>query len=298
LSDNNARSDVFGVRSLLNVSGRAVAVKTGTTNDQRDNWAIGWTPQIVVGAWVGNNDNSPMKKVASGVSGATPIWNRIISEALSGKPAVSFEVPSSVVTLEVDRVSGYLAHDGFPTRTEYFVKGTEPTGDDPIHANLKVCKSEGRLATPSQVAAGDYDSKEYFVLKEEDPTGGTENLWQKGILEWISTQSDAKYNAPSEFCGSANPVNVEFLSPKDHDQVNSSDFEVRVDAKSTGTIVQVELTVDGDKKYLLSSKPWKVQLTGVGNGVHTLLAVAKDEKGNQSERKVTIGVNVAWNSSQ
>jgi membrane peptidoglycan carboxypeptidase len=72
LSDNSARSITFGANSFLNMGGRPVAVKTGTTNDQRDNWAIGWSNSAIVGVWVGNNDNSPMKAVASGASGASP----------------------------------------------------------------------------------------------------------------------------------------------------------------------------------------------------------------------------------
>ncbi|EKE05779.1 MAG: hypothetical protein ACD_19C00176G0001, partial [uncultured bacterium] len=84
LSDNSARSDAFGANSQLNISGRQIAVKTGTTNDKRDNWTIGGNPQRAVGVWVGNNDNSPMLNVASGVSGASPIWRRIILESLAG----------------------------------------------------------------------------------------------------------------------------------------------------------------------------------------------------------------------
>ncbi|KKS03286.1 MAG: Penicillin-binding protein, 1A family, partial [Candidatus Curtissbacteria bacterium GW2011_GWA2_41_24] len=88
LSDNNARSLVFGPSSLLNIGGKTVAVKTGTTDDKRDNWAVGYTPSVVVGTWVGNNDNSEMdQKVSSGVTGATPIWNRVMSEILKNKSA-------------------------------------------------------------------------------------------------------------------------------------------------------------------------------------------------------------------
>src|SRR5258708_6872548 len=72
LLDNNARLITFGVNSYLNTS-RTIAVKTGTTDDKRDNWAIGWTPSVLVATWVGNNDNSPMGAIASGVTGATPI---------------------------------------------------------------------------------------------------------------------------------------------------------------------------------------------------------------------------------
>jgi len=76
LSDNQARAPVFGTNSLLQIKGKTVAVKTGTTNNLKDNWCIGWTPTYLVAVWVGNNDNSPMSWVASGISGATPIWNR------------------------------------------------------------------------------------------------------------------------------------------------------------------------------------------------------------------------------
>jgi 1A family penicillin-binding protein len=85
LSDNQARSPIFGLNSKLKIEGRTVAVKTGTTNNLKDNWCIGWTPSYLVATWVGNNDASPMSWVASGVSGATPIWNRIMTKILSNK---------------------------------------------------------------------------------------------------------------------------------------------------------------------------------------------------------------------
>ncbi|KKS28216.1 MAG: Penicillin-binding protein, 1A family, partial [candidate division WWE3 bacterium GW2011_GWD2_42_11] len=83
LSDNGARSDVFGTASLLNIPGHTVAVKTGTTDDKRDNYAIGYTPFVVVGVWVGNSNNEKMNPyIASGISGASPIWNTFIKEYL------------------------------------------------------------------------------------------------------------------------------------------------------------------------------------------------------------------------
>lgn len=83
LLDNNARSMIFGTTSYLNISGHPeVSVKTGTTQNLRDNWTIGFTPEVVAATWVGNNDNTPMSRVASGVTGASPIWNKIIKQAL------------------------------------------------------------------------------------------------------------------------------------------------------------------------------------------------------------------------
>lgn len=293
LSDSNARSDVFGQHSALNVAGHTVAAKTGTTNDMRDNWTIGWTPQTVVGVWVGNNDNSQMKKLASGVTGAAPIWRRIMTEALSDKPNVPFKVPDDVISAEVDSMSGFRAHDGYPSRNEYFIKGTEPMGDDPVNTRLKLCKAEGRLATPSQVAAGDYDEKEYFVFKEEDPTGSP-NRWQEGILDWLNTQSDSKYHPPVDYCGSSNPLNVEFAKPHDRDRMTLNNFDVRIDPRSTSDIVQVEIDLDGVKQVTLTSLPWQTSLSGVKDGPHELRAIARDKDGHESDRKIKIGVNVPW----
>ena len=79
LSDNNARMLEFGPSSELKIPDKTVSVKTGTTNDLRDNWTIGYTPSFVVSTWVGNNDNEPMNGLASGITGAAPIWNTIMT---------------------------------------------------------------------------------------------------------------------------------------------------------------------------------------------------------------------------
>lgn len=297
LSDNAARQEIFGTNSLLNITGRQIAVKTGTTNDKRDNWTVGGNPQALVGVWVGNNDNSPMKSVASGVSGASPIWRKVLLEALVGKPGVTFKQPSGIVSAAVDSVSGYRAHDGYPSRMEYFINGTEP-GEDTVHKKLKVCKNDGKLATPSDIASGNYDEKEYFLFKEEDPTAGVggENKWQKGILNWLSTQSDPKYHPPADYCGSSNPVNVEFIEPQDRVTL-SDNFAIKIKADSTVEIVIVELEIDGVKKRSFDAPPFVYSVENLPDGVHTLRAKAKDSNGKESDRLITIGVNSPWNPS-
>ena len=97
LADNSARQPAFGANSLLYIPGQTVAVKTGTSNNLRDNWAIGYTHDFLVAAWVGNNDNQPMKKIASGVTGATPIWRQITDFLLEKYPSSSFLPPPGVV---------------------------------------------------------------------------------------------------------------------------------------------------------------------------------------------------------
>lgn len=297
LSDNNARSQVFGTNSLLNIPGRQTAVKTGTTNDKRDNWAIGGNPQFVVGVWVGNNDNSPMKQVASGVSGATPIWRRIILSAYNGEPVVGFETPGNIVTAAIDLVSGYAAHDGFPSRTEKFAKGTEP-GEDPIHVKLKVCKNDGKIATPGDIASGNYEEKEYFIFKEDDPlsTAGSENLWQKGILEWISTQNNPLYKPPTENCGSGSPIGITFRNPEDQTSNHPNELEIRLSADSTSGIKEIVLYVDGEKERTFTGPPFTHSIN-LDNGTYELRAVAKDNNGNEADRTVRIGVGMGWNDS-
>mgnify|MGYP001031848366 CR=1 FL=1 len=294
LSDNNARSMAFGLNSALNIPGYQVAVKTGTTNDMRDNWTIGWAPNILVGVWVGNNDNSPMSRVASGISGAAPIWRRIILFALSGLPKKELIQPSEVVTAEVDKVSGYRSHDGFPGRMEYFVKGTEPTGKDPIHVKLKLCKGENKLATPAQVASGDYEEKEYFIFKEEDPVSlDGKNRWQEGILEWISAQGDERYHPPTEYCGEGEGfLDIGIDSPA-HQSTAENTFLVKLKPHSIKAIEEIKVYVDDKLKFALTERPFEKKIT-LKNGVYTIKAVVKDEDGNTGQREAKIGVNLPW----
>ncbi|MDO8503919.1 MAG: transglycosylase domain-containing protein [bacterium] len=134
LHDNNARTPAFGPNSLLNIPAHPeVAVKTGTTQNLRDNWAIGYTQNYVVVTWVGNNDNTPMAYVASGVTGATPIWQRIMMRLLEGKENHTWDVPSGIVQTSICPLTGTLPCEGCPTRTEYFIEGTQPTQ----YCNLK-----------------------------------------------------------------------------------------------------------------------------------------------------------------
>jgi len=103
LSDNNARTPAFGPNSLLKIEGKTVAVKTGTSDNKRDNWTFGYTPAYVVGVWVGNNDNSPMNPaLTSGVTGAAPIWHRIMSNLLQEGSDQAFARPAGVIEAKID----------------------------------------------------------------------------------------------------------------------------------------------------------------------------------------------------
>jgi 1A family penicillin-binding protein len=126
LSDNTARTPAFGSSSDLFIPGYQVAVKTGTTNNLRDNWTIGYTPDRLVAVWVGNNDNTSMSYVASGVTGASPIWRKIMDSLLKGRSVAGFAIPADLVSLKICTITGELACGSCPSRTEYFLPGTEP----------------------------------------------------------------------------------------------------------------------------------------------------------------------------
>ncbi len=203
LLDNNARLITFGENSYLNIRTREIAVKTGTTDDKRDNWAVGWTPNVLVLSWVGNNDNSEMGAVASGVTGATPIWRKIILEAIKDLPNEEFVKPDNVIALTIDALGGGLPVDGQATRTEYFIKGTEPQSYASIYQDVKVSKEDNgnKLASDSEIERNDYDTKKFIVFEEKDPisTDGR-NRWQDGINEWLKDnyKDNSLYHPPTE----------------------------------------------------------------------------------------------------
>lgn len=114
LADNQTRTAAFGPNSPLTIPGHTVSVKTGTTDNKRDNWTIGYTNNFVVVVWVGNNDNSPMSQsLASGITGAAPIWNRVMTQLLKNFPEMVSTPPTEITQR--------LCFG----RKEYFLKGTE-----------------------------------------------------------------------------------------------------------------------------------------------------------------------------
>lgn len=203
LLDDNAREIAFGRYSLLNISGKTVSVKTGTTDQKRDNWAVGYTPSFVVGIWVGNNDNTPMNpRIASGITGATPIWHDLMAAILKDKKDEQFTVPGDVTALEIDSFAGGLPVDGQSKRTEYFLKGTEPSAPSPIYKTIKVSKQDNnKLANSDEISHGDYDVKTFIVFTDSDPvsTDG-KNRWQDAINAWVDQnyKDDPKYHPPTQ----------------------------------------------------------------------------------------------------
>ncbi len=144
LSDNGARSAAFGSSSQLVIPGKTVSVKTGTTNDLRDNWTIGYTPDFLVTTWVGNNDNTPMSYVVSGTTGASTIWNRIMRHLLLDQSDHPPTRPSGIKEYQVCNLTGLLAQqeNQCDSRSEFFINNILPRGQVTTKKQVWVRRSD------------------------------------------------------------------------------------------------------------------------------------------------------------
>lgn len=297
LSDNNARVDIFGPRSYLHIAGKTVAVKTGTTDDKRDNWTIGYTRGVAVGVWVGNNDNSPMNpQIASGLTGASPIWNRMMRFLLTKYPDGIIEPPDNVVALEIDAFLGGLPHPDYPRRSEYFIKGTEPKDISPFFKKLKISKNNGKLANELEIKLNQHEEKEYIIIEEEDPVSQDEmNRWQQAIDQWAASQPEEKFHPPKETSDfRAEDVVVQIKTPRDRETL-SNNFNLKAKLTSLDSIAEVSIYVnDAVVKNFKEDKKEIDEVLFLSDGVYEIKVGAKNVKGKTGEAKITIGVNKPW----
>ena len=295
LADNGARSAEFGSNSVLVVPGKTVSVKTGTTDEKRDNWTVGYTPSFVVGVWVGNNDNEKMNPViSSGITGASPIWQKLMIRSLQGKTDETYQQPDDVSYTDVDGLMGGKPHNGSPTRKEYFIKGTEPTAESPSYQNLKVCKNN-----PHQLSGDgeDGDNKDIIQLKETDPTGA--NKWQDGINQWVLTAANPMFVGTAKGCNGipgfsgGTTGGVISISNVNNGANVPRVFDVLAGVNSPNGVKNVTWTIDGAQKNVETSAPYAqhVEFPVGDKGSHTISVTLVDNNGQSFT--ATIGVTVA-----
>lgn len=160
LSDNKARTPIFGPKSPLIMSdGRPVAAKTGTTQEFRDAWTVGFTPQIAVGVWAGNNDNRPMKGGSDGVFVAAPIWNEFMTKVLVNQPTETFIAYDAYDKSGDDKLASIDLGGSVRMKITYFNNKT----------GKKISESKAKKTKPSKV-----EKRVEFIPVENDP-GGTNN---------------------------------------------------------------------------------------------------------------------------
>jgi len=300
LSDDGARSEVFGSGSLLNIPGYRVAVKTGTTDDKRDNYAIGFTPTIAVGVWVGNNNNESMNPyLASGITGATPIWNRFMKTYLADHETERFIPPETVHKIEVDLLTGMLPFADFDKREEWFIKGTEPTSVSDWYMTLEICKPDGKLASEACEKAGKTKKMTFIKIKAEL------SEWQDDVDAWVHENylGQSEYFPPSiesklYFDEDGDPKEdgepmIEILDFEDGDNV-TLEFRLKVEVSSPHTITKVKIYLDDELVTTDTSIPYGYNFvfSNEDAGEHEFNVIAEDSRGKEGEKKVKLIVGI------
>jgi membrane peptidoglycan carboxypeptidase len=170
LSDNVARAPSYG--SSLNVPGHQVAVKTGTTNDNRDAWTLGYTPSLTVGVWVGNNQNVPMQGLYGGNS-AGRIWDEVMRSYLRNTPDEPFDVPKGIVQLYMcPGTELRTANDARSSYREYFIVGTQPQGECRVKHETKTPKKHEDNKKPDKPTKPGTTDTAPTPPPPDDGTGG------------------------------------------------------------------------------------------------------------------------------
>lgn len=257
LSDDWARLPSFGEQSVLYL-GRPAAAKTGTTTDWRDNWTVGYTPDLVTAVWVGNADNTPMYHV-SGISGAGPIWHDLMTLALKDRPPQDFVRPEGLVEVEVCALSGKLPEPFCPHRRhELFIEGTEPTEQCDLHQLVRIDAATGLRATESTPAER-VRTGVYAVYPPEAQAWAVE----QGILQPPPLPDEPPVS--EETPGDAASVPLEIVSPFQMDRYRLSsmlpreDQRIMIEARGGAevTFTQVTLFVDDVALTTLTESPYR-----------------------------------------
>lgn len=288
MTDNDARSFIFGAHSPLVLPNRVVAAKTGTTNAWRDGWTLGYTPSLVAGVWTGNNDGSLMRAGADGVVVAAPIWNQFMQAALKGTAPEQFAEPAGIQHIVVDTVSGKLPTQYTPsTKTEIFTSNAWPKDFDDVHVPVKINKLNGKKAT-DQTSAENVETRVYTVLHSEIPENPD---WENPVESWAIANGYA-YPPTQLDDGSILPANsgfiLNFITPANNQTV-SLPFIAQVSL--SGTIPRsIDLSLNGNLIGTKNSAPFSFNITNTAKGPTTLTATAHLLDGGSIQSSVQINI--------
>jgi 1A family penicillin-binding protein len=258
LSDNIARTPAFGSSSYLNIPG--VAVKTGTTNDYRDAWIVGYTPEISLAAWAGNNDNSSMEKKVAGFIVA-PMWNEFMQFALTKKSPTSFSTPAGMDSGLKPIIAGNWNYttDGVVHTILHWVDTSNPLGGDP--------------RSPSS-------DSQYW-------------LWENAVQAWQGNKT--LEIVPEE---NTNEPQLQIINPSNGD-VFSKKTEVYVAVQLNNTTSQIKegtIKINGKKRGDLDASTRSFlfipdEINNIKDSGNTLEVEITDTTGNKFTDKITFGIN-------
>lgn len=280
LSDAQAREYVFGKNPYLSLRGRPSAIKTGTTNDYRDAWTIGYTPSLVTGVWVGNNKNTPMKKGADGSKVAAPIWSEFMNTVLKGTEVENFTKPLEIFTgkpildgslgeekvMYIDTLTGAPAVDSTP------LDRVKEQNIKSIHSILfYVDKNNPRGPLPQH--------------PQLDPQF---DIWEKGVQEWVKKHEVLQISPLKQ--SEISLPSLSIITPTENETITNKNLNVTINTSSSLEISRVEYFLDGVLLRSISIKPFSLEfpLIGVSNGFHTLLVKSYDKNGNSQSASMTL----------
>lgn len=300
LSDNSARLLTFGENNYLTLGARPVAAKTGTTNDYRDAWTIGYTPSLVAGVWVGNNDNSAMKNHAAGGTVAAPIWNAFMSQVLGDTPIETFKEPEPYTLpnkpmlngnqalenkVKIDRTTGKLATDFTPK-----VNIEERTYME-VH-NILHYVNKNNILGP--IPESPWDDPNYTT-------------WELPVEEWAKENNIIIGTPPTSFDDvhkAEDQPTILLQSPNSNTTLSDLSLTVQVSAEAPRGINRIEYYIDNE---FISSQPFNqdrvienhtTTLTlpnKFANGVHLFSAIIYDSLSNDAETQSNINIQIANN---
>lgn len=290
MSDDAARAYVFGANGPLTLPGRPVAAKTGTTNDWRDGWTIGYTPSLVTGVWSGNNNNKEMKRGSDGVFVAAPIWNAYMKKALEGTPVEHFTPPAPTesdkpmlkgeigpeTAVKIDKLSGKLATEFTPPTYIEEKKFRE------IHTILfYVNKNDPNGPPPGK--------------PEDDPQFTN---WEAPVAKWAEEEGyTIDKQVPTEYDDihlAEHKPDISFTSPEANVTWNERRAIASVSVFAPrGPISRVEYSVDGTLLKTVFASPYPLDAlipNSISSGFHTLRATAYDDIDNFNFAEVTFNL--------
>lgn len=282
LSDNGARAYIFGEKNWLMLGSRPVAAKTGTTNNNRDAWTVGYTPSLVTGVWVGNNDNSQMKAGADGSVVAAPIWNNYMKRVLGDTPVEQFKKPeikttnkpmldgiSGEVTVKIDKASGLLATEYTP---ENYIE--EKTFKE-IHSILYYINKDNPLGDAPKNPSDDPQ----FML------------WEDRILAWANKNNLSTTTPPTEHDNVHKPENkptISILSPQNKETITNPNLITSAELSAPRGINRVEYLLDNILIFTNTAYPFNFEkdLSFLKNGYHNLTVRVCDDIDNCSTQNL------------
>lgn len=293
LSDNNARQLVFGFTNAFNIPGHQAAVKTGTTQEFRDAWTIGYSRYVSTAVWVGNTDNRPMGKGADGSVLAAPIWNKFMTTYHKDLGPEDFLVPSGIQEVTVDKLSNKLPTDSSPELiTDIFTSWQVPTEKDDVHVKVKINKLTGKLATeftPSELI----EQRLYTNIHSELPSNPN---WEQPVLDWA--QANGINNFPpkdkdDQYDSAEKKPVITILRPANNEKI-TGDLNIEANAAAFYGVKEVQFYVDSVQVGSDALAPYSFTYStgNLQSGTHSVKVVAVDQNGGGGSASVQISVPV------